>query len=159
VTGALAVTALWLYLHSTSDRAVSWAHRWAASICLVWGLGMTLLLPWLDYAKSFRSPFDELAAEMGDSRCLSSIGLGEPQRGMLDYFLGIKSARQETHPRDCPFLMVQTNSAAESPDVLRQDWVLIWQGGRPGEMDERFSLFQRREDIALHRLPAILSRR
>jgi 4-amino-4-deoxy-L-arabinose transferase-like glycosyltransferase len=153
VAGALAVTALWLYLHSTNERSVSWAHRWAASICLVWGLGMTLLLPWLDYAKSFRSPFDELAVEMGDSRCLSSIGLGEPQRGMLDYFLGIKSARQETHPRDCPFLMVQTNNAAESPDVLRQDWVMIWQGGRPGETDERFSLFQRREDIALRNIP------
>jgi hypothetical protein len=149
LAGALVVTALWLFLHSTSGRSVSWAHRWTASICLVWGLAMTLLLPWLDYAKSFRSPFDELAAEIGDSRCLSSIGLGEPQRGMLDYFLGIKSAREEIHPRDCPFLVVQTNNAAESPDVSHHDWVMIWQGGRPGEAGERFSLFQRRENVAL----------
>ena len=159
VAGALTVTGLWLYLHLSSDRSVSWEHRWVASICLVWGLGMTLLLPWLDYAKSFRSPFDELAVKMGNSRCLSNIGLGEPQRGMLDYYLGIKSVREKTHPRNCPFLIVQTNNAKESPDVSHRDWVMIWQGGRPGEADEQFSLFQRREDVALRNASPIFGKK
>ena len=28
--------------------------RWLAGVTLVWGLAMTLWLPWLDFAKSYR---------------------------------------------------------------------------------------------------------
>jgi 4-amino-4-deoxy-L-arabinose transferase-like glycosyltransferase len=148
LTGALALVGFWAFV--LSRRNLSGIHRWTASVALAWGTAMTLLLPWLDYAKSFRGSFTELAARVHEGECVSSIGLGEPQRGMLDYVGGIRTYREETNARYCRHLLVQTNQAYEAPGVASDEWALAWQGGRPGELDERFTLFERRDVARLH---------
>jgi hypothetical protein len=69
---------------------------------------------------------------------------------MLDYVGGIRTYREETNARYCPHLLVQTNQAHEAPHVASDEWALAWQGGRPGELDERFTLFERRDVARLH---------
>jgi 4-amino-4-deoxy-L-arabinose transferase-like glycosyltransferase len=152
LAGALALTGFWVFV--VSRRNLSGVHRWTASIAFAWGTAMTLLLPWLDYAKSFRGTFTELAARVPEGECVSSIGLGEPQRGMLDYIVGIRTHREETNAHDCRHLLVQTNYAREVPVVESRKWAFAWQGGRPGERDEIFTLFERRDAAKLHRVRA-----
>jgi hypothetical protein len=111
--------------------------RWLAGVTLVWGLLMTLWLPWLDHAKSYR----DMIAAMQSSRpkllgCVASRNLTEPQRAMFDYFAGITASH-----RDCPLLLVQTASAtAPAPG---EGWQLRWQGTRPGDTKEYFWLYER----------------
>src|SRR5204863_287410 len=63
---------------------------WALAHTLTLGLVAALFLPTLDYGKSYRGPAFSLAQNLPLLRpCVASIGLGEPQRAMLDYYTGI----------------------------------------------------------------------
>ena len=128
---AIAAAGLWCYALRLEAPA-----RWLAGVTLVWGLAMTLWLPWLDYAKSYRG----VIAEMQRSRkegCVASRNLTEPQRAMFHYFAGIAASA-----RDCPMLLVHSGSAQE-PAVDR-DSKLLWRGTRPGDAKEHFWLFELR---------------
>jgi hypothetical protein len=139
---AALLTVLWAWLWLRRPAGVTWTHLWTASLILIWGLGMTLLLPWLDNAKSFREPFESMAFHIPRTACLSSTGLGEPQRAMLDYYAGIKSKRLEAGGRLCQYHLVQTSSSRDPHSPPPGDWELVWQGARPGESQERFSLYE-----------------
>jgi 4-amino-4-deoxy-L-arabinose transferase-like glycosyltransferase len=139
---AALLTVLWAWLWLRRPAGVTWTHLWTSSLVLIWGLGMTLLLPWLDNAKSFREPFESMAFHIPRTACLSSTGLGEPQRAMLDYYAGIKSKRLEAGGRLCQYHLVQTSSSRDPHSPPPGDWELVWQGARPGESQERFSLYE-----------------
>jgi 4-amino-4-deoxy-L-arabinose transferase-like glycosyltransferase len=142
VLSATFVTLLFAWLWVRRPAGASWPHLWAASLVLIWGMGMTLLLPWLDNAKSFREPFEAMAFHIPRVACVSSSGLGEPQRAMLHYYAGIKSQRLEAGGRVCPYHVVQTSSSLDPHAPPPGDWELVWQGARPGEVEERFSLYE-----------------
>jgi 4-amino-4-deoxy-L-arabinose transferase-like glycosyltransferase len=132
---ALAVSALWLHALRLQPRL---PVRWLAGVTLVWGLAMTLWLPWLDYAKSYRG----VATEMHKVRvqkpgCVATRNLTEPQRAMFHYHAGIR----EPGGPDCPWLLVHTGSA-QAP-MPGEGWKLAWMGTRPGDTKEFFWLFSR----------------
>lgn len=138
-----AVTSLWIVVCLSRSEAITWLHRWTASIALIWGLAMTLMLPWIDAAKSFREPFLAMADRIPIQDCVHSAGLGENQRGMLHYFAGIKTVvLDDDSGTRCPYLIVQVNEAREHPALPDGEWKLLWNGSRPGEADERFFLFE-----------------
>ena len=105
---AVLLTLGW-FLVWTNARRLSWPHAWAANVAVAWGVVMTLLLPWIDSAKSFREPFNDLAMNIGATDCVSSEGLGEPQRAMLHYYTGLKTLRVEHDGLVCGLHLLQSN--------------------------------------------------
>ncbi|WP_233800432.1 ArnT family glycosyltransferase [Paraburkholderia sp. HP33-1] len=146
IGSALLLTIGWLWLLPSFKYAGKWrgALSWCAGAMLVWGLVSTLLLPWLDYAKSYRSVFQDLGAKMdiewNDGDCMASTGLGESEAPMLYYYTGIEH-RPSEDPRTtaCTWLIVESRH-----DNARQpagEWQLFWTGARPGDSDELLRVF------------------
>jgi len=100
-------------------------------------LAMTLWLPWLDYAKSYRGVIEAMQSVRGQQPgCVATRNLTEPQRAMFHYFAGIEATK-----RDCPLLLVQTSSV-QTP-APGEGWQLRWRGTRPGDSKEFFWLYER----------------
>lgn len=128
----LGVTVLWALVIRNKDLA----FRFAGASLLAWGLSMTLWLPYLDYAKTYRG----VIADMQKHRpagCVATHDLSEPQRAVFHYFAGIR----KTAEPDCPLLLAHTSS--RKPPAIARDWKLLWDGNRPGDGREHFWLYQR----------------
>jgi len=132
---ALVITALWVYALRLQPRL---PVRWLAGVMLVWGLAMTLWLPWLDYAKSYRDVIAAMhAVRVQQPGCVATRNLTEPQRAMFHYHAGIAAGAG----KDCRWLLMHTPSAqAPAPG---NEWKLAWQGTRPGDTKEFFWLYRR----------------
>ncbi|HEY3073819.1 MAG TPA: hypothetical protein VGJ74_01470 [Burkholderiales bacterium] len=131
---ALAVSALWFYVLRLQPHL---PVRWLAGVTLVWGLAMTLWLPWLDFAKSYRGVIADMQRARPTGACVTARNLTEPQRAMFHYYAGIRAPMRT----DCPLLLVHTPGAqAPAPDG---GWKLAWHGTRPGDTKEFFWLFGR----------------
>ena len=73
--------------------------NWAVGIALVWGLYSTILLSVEDGGRSYRAMIMDLQKALpARYDCVASRGFGEPQRALLDYFIGVKTERVETKP-------------------------------------------------------------
>jgi len=118
---------------------------WPAGLALVWGLAVTLHLPWLDYGKSYRTVFESLERAMpARYNCLADIGLRESERGMLHYFADLTTRHIKTpEVSPCSLIPVETKrtSDPEGGD-LGASWSLIWEGSRPADARDCFLLFQ-----------------
>ncbi|MBN3757965.1 glycosyl transferase [Paraburkholderia sp. Tr-20389] len=155
VAAALALTVGWMWLLPLIRHAGKWrgALSWCAGAIVAWGLVSTLLLPWLDLAKSYRSVFEDLhthlAAQWNDDDCMASLALGESEAPMLYYFAGIEhmplNAPNAADPagdaQACTWLIVQTRR--QDPAQPRDGWQLFWSGARPGDNDELLRVFVR----------------
>jgi 4-amino-4-deoxy-L-arabinose transferase-like glycosyltransferase len=155
VAAALALTIGWLWLLPLVRHAGKWrgALSWCAGAIVAWGLVSTLLLPWLDLAKSYRSVFEDLRthldAQWNDSDCMASLGLGESEAPMLEYFahiehVPVQSADAQTGSdgrEACTWLIVQTRR--QNPAQPGDGWQLFWSGARPGDNDELLRVFVR----------------
>ena len=138
------LSVLWLALvrpaRRTNRRAVL---NWAAGMTLVWGLYMSIWLPYLDSRRSYRPVAETLAQQLPARGCLASRNLGEPQRALLQYFANIVTVREERSPaHDCPLLLVQYGRHDGDP-IDRLGWEIAWQGARRGDDTERFVLFRK----------------
>ncbi|MFL9868317.1 glycosyl transferase [Paraburkholderia fungorum] len=148
IAAALLMTLGWLWLLPMFRHTGKWrgALSWCAGAILAWGLVSTLLLPWLDYAKSYRSVFENLGASMNvewnDGDCMASSGLGESEAPMLYYYTGIEHQPvANTATTECTWLIDQ--SRRDNPRVPKGDWRLFWSGARPGDTDELLRVFVR----------------
>lgn len=124
-----------------SRDEASWLHRWTAGLALAWGVPMTLLLPWIDDARSFREPFTSMGDALRGAECVRGYGLGENQRGMLHYVTGLRPVEPWVGDR-CGTVIWQRNGSAERPPPAFDGWSLVWEGARAGESDERFFLYR-----------------
>ena len=142
-TVALALTLAWLWLILKSERSgFRSVTFWAAGITLLWCLAMTLILPWIDYGKSYRPVAQALKKHIpAGTRCIESRGLGEPQRAVFDYHAGVVTQRLERRAESrCPVLLVQARDG--QTDRMEPGWKLLWEGRRPRD-HERYRLYQR----------------
>ncbi len=91
VTLAAAATLAWLGTVAWIQRTrLAGVFAWALGITLLWMLAATLLLPWLNAAKSYRSMFDDMREHLpAQFDCVASIHLGESEAAMLEYEGGI----------------------------------------------------------------------
>ena len=140
---AIALTLAWVALifrsQPSPQRSVTF---WAAGLALSWGLAILLLLPWVEYGKTYRPVARSLQASLPrHPGCIASHGLGEAQRAAFDYHAGIVTLRTEIGPRhDCRLLLVQSN--ARQPEVSPgAAWKKLWEGNRVGDRSERFRLY------------------
>ena len=118
-------------------------RTWVAALALAWGLLATLWLPWIDAAKSYRQVFASLAAAMPrQDACVASRSLGESERAMLDYFIGLQTRREEVAGDvGCHLLLVQSRGGKISG--VGEPWSPLWSGARPGDSNESFQLYAR----------------
>ncbi|MDQ3195615.1 MAG: glycosyltransferase family 39 protein [Pseudomonadota bacterium] len=136
---------LWIALVARTGRSNRRAFiNWAGGITLVWLMAMTLWLPFIDTAKSYRSTFVSLKQSLPAGwQCIASQGIGESQRAMLHYFADVVTRRIERagDTGGCELLLVQTT--ASDQDSRGDAWRKIWEGQRPGERHERYRLYRR----------------
>jgi len=141
---AAALTIAWIVVLFASERSpLRSVTVWAAGVTLLWGLLMTLWLPWIDYGKSYRPVAEALARALPKgTRCIEGRNLGESQRAALDYHAGIVTRRAGVRPGSgCPALLVQGRPGEDDRQVGR-GWRRVWEGSRPRDK-ERYRLYLR----------------
>lgn len=138
---ALFSTLLWVVLVWRVGRSIRRSViNWAAGVTLLWILAMTLWLPWLDSSKSYRSMAVSLSESLpAKYNCIASRYLGDNQKAMLHYFGNVIT--REGGERGCSLLLTHGNLSRG--DQEQGHWNVIWEGGRIGEKDERYYLYQR----------------
>ena len=146
-TAALTIGAfhLWKRLAPMPARGLA---GWTLGLALSWSLLSTLWMPWLDYAKSYRSVFEAMPVPE-ETDCLSSLGLGESERAMLDYYAGQITIRHEIRPAEaalCDTFLMQGYAPTGTEHIDLRDWEQVWEGARPGDTWQRFWMFRRRSD-------------
>ena len=148
---AAALTILWFAMIRPARRTHKRALvNWTAGITSVWGVGMLLFTPYLDYGKSFRIPVAQTLSQLPESvrngqSCLASAGLGLGQRAMLDYLAKLTTQRVETTKTvQCDWLLVQAN--ADNPSKFVVPLAQFERAGtmmRPGGKEEPWHLYKR----------------
>lgn len=118
--------------------------------------GMTLLLPWIDAARSYRAVFTDLRKQLVAPNCLATWNLNESELAMLEYVTGLEATRMHlghsgigdpSRPNPaasrCDWVLVLSNRASGGliPDrVVRKQ---VWNGARPADIGARFALYRR----------------
>lgn len=148
IVAALALTLGWVLLLPLLKSAGDWrgAFSWCLGAIVTWGLVGTLLLPWLDVAKSYRAPFEDLRAKLNGTwsagDCMASSGLGESEAPMLYYFAGVMHVpTADTQATSCNWLIEQGRPSQGQPP--EGGWRLYWEGSRPGDNDEVLRVYVR----------------
>lgn len=142
---AVAVTLVWLFAILRSQHSNrSSATNWAIGMTCVWTLLMTLWLPMIDSARSYRDIFTNLKKALpAQYACISSNRLGDAQRDLLHYFAEVRTQPSETEGTlNCDLYLIQDEKGREKAEP-GYDWKLIWSGKRVSERRESFRLYQR----------------
>ena len=142
---ALALTLGWLYLaFFTAPSPSRGPVRWAAGVALLWGSFATILMPWTDHIKSYRSVALQLKSALpADAGCLSQRSLGDPQRAALSYHAGLRTSPAPLRDaKSCPYLLVQGSPRHEN-DAPGAGWRKVAEVSRPGDRGERYRLYRR----------------
>jgi hypothetical protein len=119
---ALAATLAWAWLvrwRTGRHRLVIWKSLVlpAGGAALCWLLLMTLWLPALDYARSYRAVVDGLMHRIDRPGCVEELGLSRGQIAGLRYHGGL-DVRPAAGEATCPWLVVALKAAAAAPGSL-----------------------------------------
>ncbi len=144
---AAAATAAWfalLHWRLRTHPSALWRGTMlsAGGVLLTWVLLVTLWLPSIDYARSYRPVANGLAqivARQPDAPCLDSIGLGLAQRASFAVFEGLVFDREA----DCSLVLQQTTQSQPEPLPGATPAILLWQSSRPADRHEFFRLYRR----------------
>ncbi len=142
---AALLTLIWLVVVARSLRSPRRALvNWTAGITMVWMLVMTLGVPLVDEARSYRTVSAKLVQALPRGfGCIASKGLGDAQRALLDYYAAIRTIRLE-YPAAAPCRVLLVQAAIQRmPDPLPAQWHEIWRGARAGDKNEAFVLYAR----------------
>ncbi len=121
--------------------------NWTTGMTLAWALLMTIWLPWFDAGSGYRQLFSSLRESLPARHgVIGSFGLGESERGLLEYYAGVRTRRLEVNNdlKDVDLLLMETGSVPLDPPT-RASWRLLWERKRPnsGRAKEIFRLYQR----------------
>ncbi len=141
---AALLTLIWLVVVARSLRTTRRALvNWTAGITMVWMLVMTLGVPAIDHARSYRGMAAQLAEKVPlGYTCVIAVDVGDAQRALLNRYLGFFFQRAEgPYASACKLRMVQA-----SPDRIpapAAGWSEIWRGSRPGDKAELFLVYKK----------------
>jgi hypothetical protein len=114
----------------------------ASGVALCWLLLTTLMLPLLDYARSYRVQIERIARHVPRDACVVTRGLSRSQLAALQYFGGYRvDATASLATTSCDYLLV-----LESRNRRRGDWpgwVWIATERRPTDRDEATAILRR----------------
>ncbi|OQS51133.1 ArnT family glycosyltransferase [Chromobacterium violaceum] len=141
--GGLIATLVWLWAltrpHLRGRQAIT---NWAAGLTLLWGLGMTLWLPWFDAAKSYRPVVNSMLRKLpATATCIATENRNSLAMISWRYYAGIdllSFPSGETPP--CDYWLVVRSS---EEGVAEPGWQVLWTGNRPREQNMTFALLQR----------------
>lgn len=151
-------SALTLVLALLGSIAWIWLVRWrtgrnrhplwkslvlpASGVALCWLMVMTLMLPLLDYARSYRVQIERIARHLPPGACVVTRGLPRAQLAALDYFGGIRGdATASLATTRCDYLLVLESRSRQRGEWPGWDWVATER--RPTERDEATAIFRR----------------
>ncbi len=151
---ATSALGLWLFANR-SGPLLGFVTPWCAGVVMLWILAFSLLLPWIDSARSYRGLFTDLSPHLVDSDCLVTSNLGESELAMLEYVTRIEATRihlghsgsgdpqrPNAAAAACNQMLVLSRDASRHvPDG--RGWMSAWTGDRRGDAHERFELFRR----------------
>lgn len=141
---ALSFTPIWIYIitrrHIRGRQAVS---NWAAGMTLIWALLMTLFLPWLDAAKSYRPVVESMhvALPEQDRWALQNgacISIADSSLNSRLAWQQYSSFDIQTH-QHCRYRLYEVAQHA----AIAENERLIWQGKRPRNKHQHFILTER----------------
>jgi hypothetical protein len=141
---AMLLTLIWIVIVARSLRSSRRAIvNWTAGIAMIWMLTMTLGVPLVDQARSYRDVTARLAANLDGARCIVRRNVGDAQRALLDYFQGIRTVSERSpEAAECDALLLQ--ASPNRPIAVDDGWHEAWRGSRPGDRTEMFVLYRRR---------------
>ena len=118
----------------------------SGGLILIWILLMTLFLPDLNYSKSYAGVARQIAEKLPPNADCIETNVGPAQRASFAYyaqlpFTGVEGGR-------CSLLLLQESTRARdnrdvAPHHRGKQWILLWEGRRPADRDERFRLYRR----------------
>ncbi|MEO7495126.1 MAG: glycosyltransferase [Massilia sp.] len=155
VVAALATVGWFLLVRWRISRqpAVLWRAVVLSSggLILFWVLLTTLLMPGLNYSKSYRSVAQQIADHVpAGAGCIDS-NAGASQRASFAYFGGLPFAGVGAGVNQCKLYLLQDSVRRKDDGVvpqtnrrmrLDQQWELLWEGRRPADRDERYRLYR-----------------
>jgi 4-amino-4-deoxy-L-arabinose transferase-like glycosyltransferase len=145
---ALAATAAWFWLvrwRTGRHRAALWKTLVlpAGGTALCWMLVMTLWLPVLDYARSYAPQVQMISQRVGDTPCISELGLQRAQMAALMHH-GHYELRPLTGAQDCRWLLVNPDVIARLHSVIDLNlWRFDGTLRRPASDTDDLLLYQR----------------
>ena len=112
----------------------------AAGTTLTWVLLMTLWLPTINYAKTYRAVAERLVKAIpSDYNCFNGNYLGDGQLASFIYFTNIKFKDDAS----CNLWLTHSaKEAKESAKINNQIFVLLWEDHRAGDRAERLRLYK-----------------
>ena len=144
---AVALAAAWIYLvFFTPFNPMRGVARWAGGIVLLWGTFALLLMPWVDYQRSYRAVALQLESRIPPGTgCVAERSLGISQAAALDYHGGIRTQPFDLmKPQACALVLVQGSPAHEDrpPAAGKRGWIKLADVARPGDRAERYRLYR-----------------
>ncbi len=149
LVAAIAGTIAWLLLvrwRTGRHPPVLWKSLVlpAGGVALCWLLAMTLLLPVLDYARSYRPLVERIAQQVPRDACIAAVGLQKAQLAALEVHGGWRvEVHAEPPASGCEFLLTTVRMRAESSSLQRPGWRLLARERRPTERDEQTAIYRR----------------
>jgi len=144
---AIAATAAWLWVvrwRTARHRAAIWRSLVlpAGGVVLAWNLAMTLWLPPLNYARSYRAHVELLKRHIPGDVCIAAPGLPRALTAALEYHGRWRvDARPEAAGGECP-IWVKAGTLA-NPPLPPSGWQTVALERRPTDRDEITGVFRR----------------
>jgi len=112
----------------------------ASGTTLMWVLLMTLWLPTINYAKTYRYVAARLAqVTSSEAGCIDTTNLGLAQLASFDYFTHLPLRDDPS----CPWMLTHSPSEAKAYATLNNKrLILLWEDRRVSDRDERLRLYQ-----------------
>jgi 4-amino-4-deoxy-L-arabinose transferase-like glycosyltransferase len=142
---ALVITGVWLaVVRWRTSRAPKEIWRCliisASGTTLMWVLLMTLWLPTINYAKTYRHVSARLAQVIpSGGGCINTSNLGFAQLASFEYF----SKLNFRDDPNCPWMLTHSQSEAKAYAQLNNKKLsLLWEDRRAADRDERLRLYE-----------------
>ncbi|MDR2925707.1 MAG: glycosyltransferase family 39 protein [Azoarcus sp.] len=143
----IGICVLWVFLAlRLPRRPARGAINWAMGMTMLWCLAVTLLLPWFDHSRSYRSMVEALDKALAPYKgeCVASSNLSAPIRSMLDYYAGLRPLPAGGRDASsCRLLLAYANPSIPEPAEL-ENWQQVWTFQRGGRKQlEALTLYAR----------------
>ena len=115
----------------------------AGGVALCWLLAMTLWLPLLDNARSYRPWIDRLAPLVPRGSCVATQGLDKAHVAALEHFgrWRVDAQAQAADKSACDLLLIAETRTQRS--TAPPGWTFVSRTGRPTSRDESTALYRR----------------
>jgi hypothetical protein len=144
---AVVSTLAWLWLvrwRTARHRTALWRSLVlpAGGVLLAWSLAMTLLLPLLDYARSYRAHVAQLARHIPPEACIAAPKLSRALTAALEYHGRWRvDAAADPASTSCPILLLQ--GTVRNEPLAPQGWQRVAVERRPADKTELSAVFRR----------------